>query len=136
MIQKILPCSTYSTQGSVFGTEADFPMGLSSQKASKPPIGRAREVIDEHFGLIRWRSKKGMGSFDGPIKLTFSLDAARRTLITKVVCKKRKEKRRGSEDGRRPKSDEALSLSFNPIVRYSLLPPLGRRTFGYQMIPS
>ena len=32
----------------------------------------------------------GMGSFDGPIKLTFSLDA-RRTVITKVVGKKRRE---------------------------------------------
>ena len=31
-----------------------------------------------------------MGSFDGPIKLTFSLDA-RRTVITEVAGKKRRE---------------------------------------------
>ena len=54
-----------------------------------------------------------MGSFDGPIKLTFSLDA-HRTVITKVVGKKRREEVR--KEGRRLKSDEALSLSFNPIV--------------------
>ena len=67
-----------------------------------------------------------MGSFDGPIKLTFSLDA-RRTVITKVVGSKGEERdERGSEKGRRPKSDEALSLSFNPIVRASIARSLAR----------
>ena len=69
-----------------------------------------------------------MGSFDGPIKLTFSLDA-RRTVITKVAGKKRRGER-GSENrrkqGGRPKSDEALSLSFNPIVRASIARSLAR----------
>ena len=64
-----------------------------------------------------------MGSFDGPIKLTFSLDA-HRTVITKVVGKKRREEVR--KEGRRLKSDEALSLSFNPIVRASIARSLAR----------
>lgn len=80
-----------------------------------------------------------MGSFDGPIKLTFSLDA-RRTVITKVVGRKGEERdERGSEKGRRPKSDEALSLSFNPIVRCSrsrARTHSEQETFGYRMIPS
>lgn len=63
--------------------------------------------------MERGKEGSGMGSFDGPIKLTFSLDA-HRTVITKVVGKKRREEVR--KEGRRLKSDEALSLSFNPIV--------------------
>ena len=34
------PCGTYGTLGSAFGSEADFPMGLSSQKAN--PFSAAR----------------------------------------------------------------------------------------------
>ena len=49
--------------------------------------------------MERSKEGSGMGSFDGPIKLTFSLDA-RRTVITKVAGKKRRGER-GSENGRK-----------------------------------
>ena len=67
-----------------------------------------------------------MGSFDVPIKLTFSL-GARRTVITEVVGQKKRGEEVG-EEGRRSKSDEALSLSFNPIVRVGGREMLSSRT--------
>ena len=67
-----------------------------------------------------------MGSFDVPIKLTFSLDA-RRTVITEVVGQRKRGEEVG-EEGRRSKSDEALSLSFNPIVRIGGREMLSSRT--------
>lgn len=76
--------------------------------------------------MERSKEGSGMGSFDVPIKLTFSL-GARRTVITEVVGQKKRGEEVG-EEGRRSKSDEALSLSFNPIVRVGGREMLSSRT--------